>query len=366
MVANARRQQGRGKLSKKNKAALAALRRASRARSKKSSNNNTGYSAGIAQGAGYTSKKPFGSVLSKQCSDHDLQCCFNAFMPHHLPLPRAVGPYTTVRITSRHSLAEQFGLFGPMHNYDMTKFPGKDWVNTVGISFGVTSTNDELSAANNARIFAQAMGTGWDNASIVPSAFSVQVMNPQSMQEAEGMFYIGRLGYVPNLVGDQRTVEEFKNECISYFAPRLCSGGKLVMRGIQADCLPFNMNEMADFENWRRLQNNSSTITYRELEDPGEFGLPTFGAMAPIFIAADKSISVQKPLELLICQEYRVRFDPTNPAAAAHTMKPVASDHTWYRAASLGVKLGNGVVDINAKVAATGSAMGSLNIKGEL
>mgnify|MGYP003701576721 FL=1 len=366
MAANARRQFGRGKLSKKNKAVLAALRRSSRTRSKKSGNGNTGYSAGIAQGAGYTSKKPFGSVLPKQCSDHDLQCCFNAFMPHHLPLPRAVGPYTTVRVTSRHSLTEQFGLFGPMHNYDMSGFPGREWVDTVGISFGVTSMQNAISSGDNARVFTRSMGRGWDNASIVPSAFSIQVMNPQPMQTAQGMFYIGRLGYVPNLVGDLRTVEEFKNECIAYFAPRLCSGGKLVMRGIQADCLPFNMNEMADFENWRKMQSNASTITYREPTTPAEPGLQTFGAMAPIFIATDGNISAERPLELLICQEYRVRFDPTNPAAAAHTMKPVASDHTWYRAASLGVKLGNGVVDINAKVAAAGSAMGSLNIKGEL
>ena len=365
MPSNARRQFGNGKLSKKNKAALAALRRSSRARSKKGGNGNTGYSAGLAQGAGYTTKKPFGSVVSKRCTDHDLQCCFNAFMPHHLPLPRAVGPYTTVRVTSRHSLTEQFGLFGPMHNYSWDGHPGNEWMDTVGISFGVTSVTDQIQANGNARAFSQAMGKGWNNASIVPSAFSVQVMNPQSMQQAEGMFYIGRLGYVPNLVGDQRTVEDFKNECIAYFAPRLCSGGKLVMRGIQTDCVPFNMNEMADFENWRNGPANSVAFSYKE-GAPGDPDLPTFGAMAPIFIAADKNISVDKPLELLICQEYRVRFDPTNPAAAAHTMKPVASDHTWWRAASLGVKLGNGVVDISAKVAAAGSASGSMTIKGEL
>jgi len=365
MPANARRQFGRGKLSKKNKAKLAALRQSARARPRGSRNGNTGYSPGIAQGAGYTSKKPFGSVVSKRCTDHDLQCCFNAFMPHHLPLPRAVGPYTTVRITSRHSLTEQFGLFGPMHNYSWDGHPGNEWVDTVGIAFGVTGVGDEISANGNARAFSQSMGAGWNNACIVPSAFSVQVMNPQSMQSAEGMFYIGRLGYVPSLVGDQRSVEDFKNECISYFAPRLCSGGKLVMRGIQADCVPFNMNEMADFENWRKGLASGTAFSYKE-GAPGDPDLPTFGAMAPIFIAADRTISTAKPLELLVCQEYRVRFDPTNPAAAAHTMKPVASDHTWWRAASLGVKLGNGVVDINAKVAAAGSAVGSMTIKGEL
>lgn len=291
---------------------------------------------GIKQGVGKSVVKAFGgtTVVSRY---HP--CHHDAFHHFHLPLPRATGPYTIVRTTQLLEFGGPIEILGPFWDRQVSKWSDlcaieiNDRTKTIGTANNITSHPFTMMRGN----------ASWNGAQVTPAAFSVQVMNPESIQSSNGIIYIGRIRTALKL-SDTTAVkgEDLANSLVSYNNPRLCSAAKLSFRGVQIDGVPFNMSELANFTDL-----SAPTFTAYSGTTPDPLGF------APIFIYNPDNIKLQ----LLICCEWRVRFDPSNPAQATHVHHPPASESVWAQAQHTAEALGNGVVDIADRVANVGRAV---------
>lgn len=304
---------------------------------------------GIKQGVGRSVAQAFGAAVArrrrgrgrgrKSMSGYH-PCMHDAFHHCHLPLPRPTGPYTVIRTTQLIESNYKLLLFGP--TFDGPK--GK-WTNAA--AYGWVDASKAGSATNNMYVFPfdSMAGASWNGAQITPAAYSVQIMNPNALQSTSGIVYAGRVrtSYkISENVGE--TGVAIANQFISYNNPRLLSAAKLAFRGVQVDGVPFNMSDLADF-------------TTREIENATTFtGADTMNdntGFAPIFVYNPNPINLQ----FLVCCEWRVRFDPSNPAQASHVQHTNASESIWMRCLHGAEALGNGVVDIADRVAETGNAV---------
>lgn len=292
---------------------------------------------GIKQGVGKSVAQAFGATSSTRFHP----CHHDAFHHFHLPLPRATGPYTVVRTTQYQEFGENLMFVGP--------FFDKAFANGMWTDISCLEVVDEtkpLSTTGNIRVhpFTMIRGNGsWTGAQVVPSAFSVQVMNPEALQTSKGIVYIGRVRTAQRLSDVRGTTgKAVANQLISYNNPRLCAAAKLAFRGVQVDCVPFNMSELANFTS---VSSPSFSALAAGTADPLGF--------APVFIYNPNKIDLQ----LLICCEWRVRFDPSNPAQATHNLHHPAPESVWAQAQHYAEAIGNGVVDIADRVANTGNAL---------
>jgi len=163
-------------------------------------------------------------------------------------------------------------------------------------------------------------------------------MNPEALQTTSGMVYIGRARQMLNPGGSTRTWEELAQDLVSYSSPELCAAGKLALRGVQVDAVPYDMNALSDF---RMLDDKSNgQFTWGADEDH-------FDGFAPIFVYNPNAVNLQ----IMICCEWRVRFDPSNPAYASHTYHKPSTLGYWDRVQRVGSALGNGVMDMAEKSA---------------
>lgn len=295
--------------------------------------------AGIVQGVGAV---PNASALALP----NVKYAFDATHPTHLPLPRAVGSYTVLRTTSLISTSEACVLLGPF----MKQVPGTGemkWSNICAMTSDVMTNPINGAANTHEHIFDQmAVGTGFDKCTVTPAAFTVQVMNGEALQTTNGIVQIGRLRTMPRYADDTTTWQAKFSSHISYNQPRLCSAAKLALRGVKVSCVPYDMNAMANFTSI--AQGAGGTVTW---------GTATEYAMceglAPIFIYSPG----QAVLDLLVTCEWRVRFDPENPAQASHAIHHPPSESFWSRAVDTAGKLGHGVEDIAENVANFGETV---------
>lgn len=313
-------------------------RRRMRAQARRPARGGRGDSAalrGIKQGVGRSVAKPFGGLLLNRYHP----CMHDAFHHAHLPLPRAVGPYTVVRTTQVVVSNKPLQLFGPVLDRANSR-----WSDLCGIGFN--TIGNTIGAANNVTLskFSSIRGNAsWTGAQVVPASFSVQVMNPNALQTTSGIVYIGRIR--TSLKPSEtltKTAQDLADQLVSYNNPRLCSAAKLAFRGVQVDLVPFNMSELANF-----TAIDDPTFTQYGAASPDPYGF------APMFIYNPNSISLQ----FLVCCEWRVRFDPSNPAQATHVHHPPASESIWAQAQHAAESIGNGVVDIADRVANVGNAI---------
>lgn len=267
-------------------------------------------------------------------------CMHDAFHMCHLPLPRPTGPYTVIRTTQL--VVSDYSLIALGPTFD--RQDGR-WTNAA--AYGVVDTTKALNSSNNMYVwpFSTLSGGSWNGAQITPAAFSVQLMNPNALQSTSGIVYGGRLRtaykWSENIT---KTGDSIISEFISYNNPRLMSAAKLAFRGVQVDAVPFNMSELANFTPVK--EESATTFT-------GNNGMYDNNGFAPIWFANPGKISLQ----FLICCEWRVRFDPSNPAQASHIQHTHASENIWMRALHAAESIGNGVVDIADRVAETGNAV---------
>lgn len=181
---------------------------------------------------------------------------------------------------------------------------------------------------------------------VSPAAVSVQVMNTEALQTTSGILYLGRSTAQLQLSGDTRTWAEWADDYISFMNPRLCSAAKLALRGIQMDGYPTNMSAISDF----RPTSSGATTQDNWDQSTGIDAVPD--GFTPLVIVNPDNVNIR----LLICIEWRVRFDLTNPAASSHRQYPVASDLTYSNLMAKASSLGNGAMDIAEKVAILGTA----------
>lgn len=313
---------------------------------------------GIKQGVGYVTNAPF--PRSKSSKDRTkkrgsaiVKNALNAMHPCHLALPRAVGGYTIIRTTDIVNTNNEAILFGTFKG-TAAQFTETAWMDCIGVrnpNFGMTKPIGDTEGAGNA-FFIESTAlaeSSLNGARMVPAAITVQVMGYSSLQNAAGIVYIGRSKTVLDLMGDNRTWEQVMKELVAYSAPRLCSAGKLSLRGVQVNAIPNNLSVLSDFVP-RRLSANGQQV-WNEISVAHEVAaLMDFEGFGPIFIYNPDGVA----LRCLVTVEWRMRFDPLNPAYAGHTVHKPASESTWSQVISSAESMGHGVVDIADVVADAG------------
>jgi hypothetical protein len=288
-----------------------------------------------------------------------LKHAFDANHPFHLPLPRAVGSYAVVRTTTLHRTNAKVVILGPMQLSDDSAQERPLWSTFAGVE-SVDHSLPMNGPANCRPIPMEPMATsagviqpGWEQCELTPAAFSVQIMYPSPVGTAGGVARIGKLHTKSSLKNNTRTWDAFADQFTSYNAPRLCAGGKLCLRGVQASCTPYDMSDLADFTPLRAVAATNFQWNNARAQE--------FAGFSPIVICNDLSTGgpdgapIDGGIEYLITCEWRVRFDPSNPAQAAHVLRSPSSDSTWARAVAAVESAGHGVFDIAERVAEFGA-----------
>jgi len=271
---------------------------------------------------------------------------WNAFSPLHLALPRAVGEYTVTRGTRQLHTTDKLIIIGTWQfssdNLGSSTGHGRNWSDVVAVGCEDLTMKPNQSAWTNYKMPMLQNGMG-NNCQLTPSACSVQVMNGNALQSTSGMMYIGKLKVQPQYAGDDvDTGQTIGDNFVSYMAPRLCAAAKLALRGIHVDAHPLNMNRLADFTQIYR------GFTHEET-GPWQNGLVPTG-FTPIVIYNPNGVE----LNLLICHEYRTRFELFNPACASHKFHPPTPESTWATMIQRAAALGSGALDIADVVAKSG------------
>ena len=92
----------------------------------------------------------------------------------------------------------------------------------------------------------------------------------------------------------------------------------LALRGVEASSYPLNMTEFSDF-----LPKYSTADRNITMDNHG----PKPSALAPILFYQPASPNIN--LTYVVTIEWRVRFDPYNPAAASHVHHNATPDSWW-------------------------------------
>ena len=304
---------------------------------------STGYRA-ITQGVGSTGTMPFGSVRG-----YSLRA-LNALDPCHMPLPRPVGPYTVVRTnTVFPTHGSKFTFFCP----EMLVENGHaKWTHVIGRSAPGSMTSAINGATN---CFALNRGPNYFGPAVtlVPSAFTVQIMNPNPLQDTTGIIYIGRSTSQYKMANDSRSWQDLASQFVSFMSPRLCSAAKLALRGVKVDSYPLNMSEFSDFCPEAAIVGNSpfALDTWNGAQNPNTGGEPS--AFAPIVVYNPSGVH----LHYLVTVEWRVRFDPANAASASHVHHKSTPMNVVDSVISGASSIGHGAMDIADVLSQVGSAV---------
>lgn len=319
------------------------LRRDTRALAKKRGMGRANGQNVLAQGVAAAPKKAFGTrTAGKKVTKKQLMASMNALVPYTLGLPRAVGPYTVIRTSATHTTGKSFVMFCPLLRRNVGT-EAERWYAACGLE-DVSSTS-AINAADNCRMIPMNLTLG-GMADAVPASMTVQIMNGEALQTTTGIFYMGRVSQQMVAAGETRTWDSLRDQFISYFRPRLLSAGKLALRGVQCNALPL---DMGDYSNFTGVQNSlSQPFTWEE-----ESTAPA--CLTPIVFAHSNGASSAE-ITFLVTMEWRVRFDPSHPAASSHTHHPTTEDKVWDELVGSADKMGHGVVDIAESVAELGEA----------
>lgn len=288
---------------------------------------------GITQSVAVSVNNAYGDTAKPQTIVKGL----DAFDSSHVPLPRAVGDYTVIRTTEVFSGDNKFHLLGPVRNGPTTTGGPETWSNICALQSLASGSYPINTPAGTQRKRFSAMTTAsWADARLTPAAFTVKIMNPEALQTTSGIVYVGRARQMLNPGGSSRQWDDIANELVSYSSPELCAAGKLALRGVKIDAVPYDMNALADF---RPLsQDGAADFTW------SSDALYCDG-FAPIFVYNPNNVDLQ----FMVCCEWRVRFDPSNPAYATHTYHQPSTAGYWDRVQRVGSALGNGVMDLAEK-----------------
>jgi len=298
---------------------------------------------GIASATGATTLVPFGNrQRAPQRVGASNPGWFNANSSAHLSLPRAILPYTVSRVTASFSITgPKLAIFGPMKHIGGAT--GADrWTNVACVSSVAPGT--AIGGAANTTLNCFEM-TGFDSSSIVPSAFTVQIMNTNALQTTDGLVLAGRAKQILKLYGSTQTWTALGANLLQFTSPRMLSGPALAMLGVGVDAIPGDMNDLADFTPID--VNSNGNVTWGS----GSWTYEHTG-FAPVWVDVPDGLA----LNFVVTMECRTRFDPFNPAHSSHTYHPPAPQAHWDAAIRAAVNNAHGVLDIAQRVATLGSA----------
>ena len=297
-----------------------------------------------AQGVGKYPSVPYGS----NGVTHNAVLGLDATSSMHLPLPRPIAPYTTTRITTTFTTNDEYVILGTFANH----FGIEDtWSTAVamlrGSSAGATAMNGDWGL----KVLDQNVSVA--GLTMVPSAFTVQVINPEALQTTSGTIFMARSGqqlkYYRNSV---LTTQELFENLKTVNPPRLCSAGKLALRGVVANALPFSMSQLSEFRN-ATFPNTSAggVIQWNDTGTNPWAGSPS--GFSPIYVHNPNEVG----LSYIVTVECRVRFNPGNIAAAGHRAYPSAPLKVWENVVQGASSTFHGVQDIAEAVASAGAAV---------
>lgn len=325
---------------------------------------------GVTQGVGAVTRMPFGSVRVNPTNVRLAASAMNANNVAHLALPINTGPYTVMRTTTIVTSSDHFTGFGFFRAaYDeasiaitpvgIAERASEGWAPLVG--FG--STGLETSPAVSTKFHGcPQLATLGEGATIAPAAMTVQVMNGKSLQEASGIFYIGRSRTQLRLQDSATDWQIIGQDFVSYQAPRLCSGGKLALRGVKVDSMPFNIQELMDFD--RIVGPPLLNSDYGDVTIPWSSVGQTVdgGTRSENRLLAMKGFSPTcvynpegKELQFIVTCEWRVRFSYTHAASSTHTHHAAADPKVWDSVSQIMSSAGHGAMDIAQNVAYEGA-----------
>lgn len=308
---------------------------------------------GVRQGMFQVTNRAFGSPKPKNSGMPKTLCAMSG---RHVSLPRAVGSYTVTKTTTPVTSRGKLMLFGCMtgvrENYDT----GYGWLDAIcaePLGDGNYAINADASSTQGTVLHKNRMlaAGGYDHARMVPSAVSVQITCPAPISGAVGAVTIGRAKNVLKLCGNTRKWVTLADELTGLCSPRVCSASKLAFRGVKVDAIPYNMNVLSDFEPRGIIKSNGpftwdlgTSATVPKFDGD-------FAGFSPIFVHNPN----QAELNVLVTIEWRVRFDPSNPACAGHSYHPVTTDHEWNNLIrNMETRQGTGVLDISSDIADNG------------
>jgi len=292
----------------------------------------------LAQGVGKVPRNPFGC---RHMAGNML--CWDAFHEAHAPLPRAIGPYAVVRTTRIFNSQLRHMVFGcAVDGYDQ-------WTSTI--AWG--GTGGAINAANATYTWSGkppgVLSGDTSTLSVVPAAMSVQILNPSSIDSASGVIYAAVCPTQLNLIDNTRTWTDFETQFTSFMKPRLLSGGKLALRGVQMNSYPLNMSVLSSFE---KINDYGDGYRTWKTGTGTDADAQYITGLAPMVVVNTS----EKDLTYAVTTEYRVRFDISNPAVASHKLHGCTPDKTWDTMLHKAIAMGNGVKDIVETVASIGQA----------
>jgi len=293
----------------------------------------------ITQGAGAITKRSYGDRIG-----HTLKC-WDAFNPEHLPLPIATASYTVVRTTVRFSSSARLLVFAPFRHNSTNATAPNEWTNIACVADANSAL--PINGTTNAQRVVFDMGGVGPQASLVPAAMSVQMVNPNPINATSGVVYAGVINTQAAFGGSADTWDTVAGHFIQRQCPRMLMAGKLAYRGVQMNSYPLNMSALQDFDEYDDL--TSGPFTWSNIFQPT--------GLAPILVFNPNSID----LEFLATMEWRVRYSLANSASGGHTHHPAASPATWDTLLKSAVAMGNGVRDISEVVATAGQFADSVS-----
>lgn len=297
----------------------------------------------LTQGAVAPPRRNFGSGKPGNKSIPKLVQCLDARVPRTLGLPRAVGPYTIIRTTTLHESSRRYIQFCPfLSEYPSAGF-GEVWYNWCGVQ-DVDSTLG-ITATNNTTPIMMPMTELGQAAEVVPAAMTVQVMNAAALDSASGIFAMGRVNQALALGGSAATLtwDQMVTNFISFYSPRMLTGGKLCLRGVKCSSYPLDMSEYSNFAPLD--SSHAGNFSWTDGHRPG--------ALAPIVFVQKSATTVS--IQFMITIEWRVRFDPGHPATATHTHHDTLADAAWNDVIKSMSNVGHGVEELSEDVAAGGA-----------
>jgi hypothetical protein len=256
----------------------------------------------------------------------------------HLPLPMSTGPYSVIRVTKVITTDTNATrtLFGPMVSDNVTGGRSESWENVIAVeNAGALST--ALNAASGTRQYTLSLPSMGDGTTLVPSAFTVTVMNGNALQTTSGVCYMGRMNSCPTLADSTRTWDSLGDLFVSYHSPRLLSASKLALGAVRCNAIPSNMSALQNFSSISTSRTDG-TFTWNGTTS----GDIEHGGFAPIVFIKPAGLI----LTFQVVVEFRIRFDPDNVASSTHIHHKPVSDTFWNDAVAAAVSAGHGVYDV--------------------
>jgi hypothetical protein len=177
---------------------------------------------------------------------------------------------------------------------------------------------------------------------VAPAAFSAQITGNSSLLNAAGVCYVGRMGQAlpATIATDSRTAATYAAVLLAYAKLRTCSNSELVSSPKQINAIPTDLSELQDFA---PFQEEGNTVTGYSHMSKG------ITAFAPIVIINHNLASLQ----VTICVEWRVRFDPFSPMATTGTMHEPTHPSVWHSIMNAAHTAGHGVEEVAMNVGST-------------